>query len=573
MAVSAPERVGGGRSDTGMPSAPPPSPRAIAATILLLGLLGAAIYSLIALRINVASLADSAANAIGFGERVFPLDFPPLGELLGLVATTLSIVTLATALSVLLSVPVAILAAANTTTGAVSRGTARVLIVVARAVPDLILAIVFFRIFGLGALPGILALGIHSVGMVAKLYADAIESLDTGPLEAIRAAGGTRMQQITVGILPPLMPQLIATALHRFDINLRTSVVLGYVGVGGLGLAMADAMRTLQYQRGMALALFVLVLCIVVELLSGAIRSAIMAGASARRGGGLAGALDRISSGWFTGGPHAEATRPTGPGALVPPWTAERVRRFGFIGAVVVALALTFLGSGLTWRHTFSGFAQVGPTLGLFFPPAGGSLMGTLLPELLVTVEIALAATLLGAVLALPIGVLAARNVVSNRAVQTSFRVLIVLVRGIPELILAIIFVVITGLGGVAGTLALAIGAIGLLSKLVADSLEETDTRVQDALRASGASGTQVFVAATLRQAAPAFVAHLMYLLDVNVRSATLLGIVGAGGIGFYLLNASRVMQFDVVTTIVLMILAVVLLIEGLAVFVRKALA
>lgn len=197
--------------------------------------------------------------------------------------------------------------------------------------------------------------------------------------------------------------------------------------------------------------------------------------------------------------------------------------------------------------------------------------MGTLLPELLVTIEIALAATLLGAVLALPIGILAARNVVPNRAVQMTFRVLIVLVRGIPELILAIIFVVITGLGGVAGTLALAIGAVGLLSKLVADSLEETDTRVQDALRANGATGAQVFVAPTLRQAAPAFVTHLMYLLDVNVRSATLL--VGAGGIGFYLLNASRVMQFDVVTTIVLLVLAVVLVIEGLAVFVRKALA
>ncbi|GAB94110.1 phosphonate transport system permease protein [Kineosphaera limosa] len=573
MPVSTPSAPQKSASTAELPAAPPPSARTIAAAVILLALLAAAIWSIIDLRINIASLADSASNAVDFAERVFPLDFPPLGELLGLVATTLAIVTLATALSVVLSLPVAIFAASNTTTGRMSRGTARVLIVVARAIPDLILAIIFFRIFGLGALPGILALGIHSVGMVAKLYADAIESLDNGPLEAIRAAGGSRLQQITVGIIPPLMPQLIATALHRFDINLRTSVVLGYVGVGGLGLEMADAMRTLNYPRGMALALFVLVLCIVVELLSGAIRSAIMAGATTRRSGGLAGALDRISSGWFTGGRRAQTTRPTGPGALVPPWTAERVRRFAFVAAIAIVLALAFLGSGLTWRDTFTGLAQVGPTVGLFFPPGGVDLLTMLLRELLITVEIALAATLLGAILALPIGILAARNVVSNRAVQTTFRVLIVLVRGIPELILAIIFVVVTGLGSVAGTLALAIGAIGLLSKLVADSLEETDTRVQDALRASGATGPQVFVAATLRQAAPAFVAHLMYLLDVNVRSATLLGIVGAGGIGFYLLNASRVMQFDVVTTIVLMILAVVLIIEGLAIFVRKALS
>lgn len=551
-----------------LPTRPAPSGRSITATIILLGLLAAAIWSMIDLRINVASLADSWSNAVDFAERVFPLDWPPLGEMVELVVTTLSIVTLATALSVVLSVPVAVFAAYNTTTGAVSRGAARVLIVVARAVPDLILAIVFFRIFGLGALPGILALGLHSVGMVAKLYADAIESLDNGPQEAIRAAGGSRLQQITVGILPPLLPQLIATALHRFDINLRTSVVLGYVGVGGLGLAMSDAMRTLDYQRGMALALFVLVLCIAVELLSGSIRAAIMAG-ERPRGRGL---LDRLSSGWFSGGRAAEAQRPTGPGALVPPWTAERVRRFGFVAAILVGLALAFVGSGLSWDGIFTGLLQAGPTLALFLPPGGGDLLvDTLLPELLITVEIGLAATLLGAVLAIPVGILAARNVMPHRGVQTSFRVFIVLVRGIPELILAIIFVVVTGLGSVAGTLALAVGAIGLLSKLVADSLEETDTRVQDALRANGASPAQVFFSATLRQAAPAFVAHLMYLLDTNIRSATLLGIVGAGGIGFYLLNASRVLQFDVVTTIVLLILAVVLVVEGLAVFVRKA--
>jgi phosphonate transport system permease protein len=190
---------------------------------------------------------------------------------------------------------------------------------------------------------------------------------------------------------------------------------------------------------------------------------------------------------------------------------------------------------------------------------------------MLVTVQIALSATLLGSILAVPIGIFAARNVVTNRPVQTFFRVLIVFIRGLPELILAIIFVVITGLGGVAGTLALAIGAVGLLSKLVADSLEETDVRVQQAVQAHGASRTQVFFAATVRQSAPAFVAHIMYLLDSNIRAATLLGIVGAGGIGFLLLNASRVMQFDVVTTIVILVLAVVLAVEALSLWIRKA--
>ena len=118
--------------------------------------------------------------------------------------------------------------------GSVKDRVARALIVLARAIPDLVLAIIFLRMFGLGPTAGILAMGVHSVGMVAKLYGDAIEELDDGPRQSIESAGTTRRQQIMAAIPQVLMPQMIATALHRFDINLRTSVLLGYVGVGGI---------------------------------------------------------------------------------------------------------------------------------------------------------------------------------------------------------------------------------------------------------------------------------------------------------------------------------------------------
>lgn len=189
-----------------------------------------------------------------------------------------------------------------------------------------------------------------------------------------------------------------------------------------------------------------------------------------------------------------------------------------------------------------------------------------------VTIQIGLAATLMGLVLALPIGIFAARNVAPSDSVANLFRTIIVVIRGLPELILAIVFIVITGLGPVPGALALAIGSVGLLGKLVADSLEETDVRVQDAVRATGATPSQVFFAATLRQSAPQFIAHVLYQLDVNIRSATLLGIVGAGGIGFYLLNASRVQEFDVVSFIIVMVLVTVLAVEAFAVWTRRAL-
>lgn len=542
---------------------PRPSLNSTAAAVVLLGIVVAGAWSVSEIGISVRTIADSFDNAVNFIGRTLPLDFPPLGETVALVVETLAIVFLATALSVALSIPVALFSATPTTTGRTAKWVARTVTVLARAIPDLVLAIIFLRMFGLGPAAGILAMGIHSVGMIAKLYGDAIEELDDGPRQSVESVGGTRRQQITASIPQVLMPQIIATALHRFDINLRTSVLLGYVGVGGIGLAISDSLRVLNYQRGMALAVIVLVLCILIELISGAIRAAIMN----RSGGSVVGGT------WADRMLNRRGSTPAGSGDLdlTPPWTMDRVRRFGAVILLAVLTVLAFIEVDLSWRDIWQGLADLPATLGLFFPPSARGSMDAIIEQLLVTVQIALAATFLGAILAIPIGVLAARNVVANRYVHGAFRTFIVIVRGIPELILAIIFVVISGLGGVAGTLALAVGAVGLLSKLVADSLEETDVEVQEALRTAGASELQIFFSATVRQAAPAFIAHTMYLLDTNIRSATLLGVVGAGGVGYLLLNASRINQFDVVTMILLLMVAVVLAVEAVSIWLRNS--
>lgn len=557
-----------------LPPRPRPDMNRIAAWSALAVVLGAAIWSVTALEINVSSMVRSLDNAGRFVQRMFPLDFPPLGELLVMTGQTLAIVVVATVLAVVLSLPVAIFAAANTTSGPLMRGLSRTIIVLCRAVPDLIFAIVLFRIFGLGALPGILALGLHSIGMVGKLYADAIEQLDGGPAEAVRSAGGGRLQWITSTVLPQVMPQLIATALHRFDINLRSSVLLGYVGVGGIGLELANALRTMQYQRGMALALIILLLCIGLEMLSGAIRASLLGRVPTGRRG-LRGFIDRVAAGWVTAplaGRELQRTR-DGRVRIVPQWDSERIRRFVGVALTIAVIALATMYADLDFSTLLEDLLALPQVLGTFLPPSPQDLLDTLLEAMLVTIQIGLAATLLGLVLAVPIGIFAARNVAPSTAVANLFRTIIVIIRGLPELILAIVFIVITGLGPVPGTLALAIGSVGLLGKLIADSLEETDVRVQDAVRASGATSSQVFFAATLRQAAPQFIAHVLYQLDVNIRSATLLGIVGAGGIGFYLLNASRVQEFGVVSFIILLVLVTVLAVEAVAVWTRRALS
>ncbi|MFF3464639.1 phosphonate ABC transporter, permease protein PhnE [Streptomyces sp. NPDC001984] len=571
-----------------------PRPRAgrVAALLVMVTLAGFACWAFANLHINAATLVDSASNAVDFTRRMFPLDFPSAADVLLLCGQTMAIVVCATLLSVVLSIPVAVLAADNTTPHASARFAARGVIVLARAVPDVVLAIVFFRVFGLGALAGVLAMGLHSVGMVAKMYADAIEQIDGGPRTAVRAAGAGRLQQLVSGVLPQVLPSLVANALHRLDINLRISVVLGFVGVNGLGFEIARALNALDYRRGMALALVVLLLCVLVELLSGAIRRSLLRNVDAggrKKGKGTvsrssaartavltavapSGPKDTSAAGEAGDAAHAARTTVGGAGLprISPPWNARRVRRTAYAAVTVLALAASMWGAGLAPDQFFGGLGNIGPTLGLFWPPSTGGILPDLLSDLFDTVEIAFAATLIGAVLALPIGALAARNVAPSPATAAAFRVAVVLIRGIPELVLAIVFVVITGLGAVAGALALGVGAVGLLGKLVADSLEEVDSGVEAAVRATGAGRWQVFCSATLPQAAPAFVGHILYQLDVNIRSATLLGIVGAGGIGFDLLNASRVLDFGVVTTVLLLVFATVLVVELLAVWLRR---
>ncbi|MFI7000291.1 phosphonate ABC transporter, permease protein PhnE [Nocardia sp. NPDC050175] len=550
-----------------------PSRTALGVILVYTVWLIASLWSVASLQLNLATFVDSIGNAVDFVSRIFPLDFPSFGEVVRMTGQTLAIVTCATALSVALSVPVSLAAARNTNRHGWLRWGMRAVIVVTRALPEIVLAIVFLRLFGLGPAAGILALGIHSVGMVGKMYADAIEDTAAGPRDALRAAGATWSQQITGGVVPQAMPAFIATALHRFDINLRASVLLGYVGVGGIGMELSLAMKTLDYRRGIALALLIVGLCIVIETISGAVRAAMLGAQAPVRAGWWSKLRHRVTGGWVSHGPAEPVAAADKPYPISPPWSAGRLRRTVYFGLTALILVASVWGAGIDVSRMADGISTLWTTLGLFVPPSTGGIGGELFAQLLVTVQIALAATFLGLVLAVPIGMLAARNVAPTPGIARFFRIVIVVVRGIPDLIFAIIFIVITGLGAPAGALALAVGAVGLLGKLIADSLEESDVRVQQAVAAAGATRPQVFLAATVRQGAPALAAHVFYQLDVNIRAATLLGVVGAGGIGFYLMNAARVLQFDVVTTIVLMVFAVVLAVEGVAMWVRRALS
>jgi phosphonate transport system permease protein len=140
----------------------------------------------------------------------------------------------------------------------------RLLFNVLRAFEPVLLAVLFVLMVGIGPFPGVLALALHSVGMLGKLFSEAIEGIDSGPVEAIQACGGNRFQVIWYGILPQVAPAFLAFAIYRWDINIRMSIVLGIVGAGGIGFMLLQYMNLLQYSK--VATAFIIILVVVTAL-------------------------------------------------------------------------------------------------------------------------------------------------------------------------------------------------------------------------------------------------------------------------------------------------------------------
>jgi phosphonate transport system permease protein len=179
-----------------------------------------------------------------------------------------------TAVAVVLSFPLGFLAAANTTPHWLVYVGARGLLNLLRAIPELIMGIIMVSAVALGLLPGIWALGLHSVGMVGKFFAEAIEHAELAPIEAITATGARRLQVLWHGVLPQVWPRMADVAFYRWEYNFRASTVMGMVGCGGIGQEIQTALSLMLYQQLSALLLIILVCVCAVDALSNRLRRA-----------------------------------------------------------------------------------------------------------------------------------------------------------------------------------------------------------------------------------------------------------------------------------------------------------
>ena len=184
---------------------------------------------------------------------------------------TLQIAFVGTFFSVLLSFPLALLVATNLSPPWLAQPL-RWLLGGIRSVPLILLALFFVSTVGLGPFPGVLAITVHSVGMLAKFYAEAFENADPGVLEALDSAGSTLLQRVRFGVFPQVAPDLIRDTLFRLELNFRESLILGLVGAGGIGFYIQLYIRSFQYERVATLTITLLLIVVVVELVSNKLR-------------------------------------------------------------------------------------------------------------------------------------------------------------------------------------------------------------------------------------------------------------------------------------------------------------
>jgi phosphonate transport system permease protein len=197
------------------------------------------------------------------------LDWSVLTDLWQATLETVFMATLATLVGVFLALPVAWLGASNISPlGRFSYLVGRFLMTLSRSVHEIVWALIFVSAVGLGSLAGILALAVRSVGFISKILAEAIEDVDPKPVEAIRAAGGSKFQVLLFAILPQVVPVFLGSLIFEWDINIRRSTIMGLVGAGGLGLLLFRQMAMYNYGGVATVILAVLALILVGEIIS-----------------------------------------------------------------------------------------------------------------------------------------------------------------------------------------------------------------------------------------------------------------------------------------------------------------
>ena len=218
-------------------------------------------------------LLDAPATVVDLAGRMVPPDWTFFDDIVPPMIETVNIATLGTILAVIMAFPVAVLAARNTTPNAATFFLGRIIVVSSRSVNELVWGLIMVVIFGPGAMAGVTAIALRSIGFTAKLLAEAIEEIDRGQVEAIEATGASRAAVFLYAMVPQIMPAFWGVTVFRWDINIRQSSVIGLVGAGGIGIVLNSAMNLFRWDQVTVILMAVFAVVLVSEAVSATLRA------------------------------------------------------------------------------------------------------------------------------------------------------------------------------------------------------------------------------------------------------------------------------------------------------------
>jgi phosphonate transport system permease protein len=399
---------------------------------------------------------------------------------------------------------------------------------VIRSIPDLLYAVLFVAALGIGPVAGIPALAIFSAGIIAKMTSESTDNIDRGPLEAIESTGATKLPMVFFAVIPQILPLFLSYTLYVFEINIRIAAVLAYVGAGGIGLNLISALQWFDYPEVATILIVIFVIVFFIDYVSGRFRESLVEGKEL---------------GWLWKGTFATVT----------------------IGGIIAA-ALTI---DVNYERVAQGAIYFGGMLSAMVN-VDWSQLGVGVWKMTESIHIALIGTTISMLLAFPFGFLCAGNLGFPKFFTTIMRQIPNAIRTFPEIILAIFFIATYGPGAFPGVMAIAIHSVGMLSRLNYEIVETIDRGPLEALTSIGAGRTIQFRFAVLPQVIPEFIAMAIYRFEINIRAATTLGIVGAGGIGALVVGAVRLGRWEEVGMYMLIVIVFVNIIDTLSAWARR---
>lgn len=251
---------------------PKPGVKTSLGRLVIYGLLAAMlVWSYDGAEIAPMKLWTDAGNMATFAQDFFPPDFSEWRYYFEELVITLHIAIWGTLLAVVFAVPFGLLASANITPPWIHQPVRR-LMDACRAINEMVFAMLFVVAVGLGPFAGAMALFVHTTGILAKLFSEAVEAIDPQPVEGIRATGANALEEIVYGVIPQVMPLWVSYSLYRFESNLRSASVVGMVGAGGIGVVLWEVIRGFQFDKTCAVMIMIILLVTAVDMISSRIR-------------------------------------------------------------------------------------------------------------------------------------------------------------------------------------------------------------------------------------------------------------------------------------------------------------